>query len=379
MSQGLQIKSLREWIATILAGFFSLLVVLAIVSGDIESVVINTLFTLLLAAYQRRFILDNDALLIRSQLKLFGIGMITFSVKRIALSSLNELVLTFGRAKNELMLTFSSEHSTQVERFDFRGQGELIKRLLSDSGIDYTLRSKETASKRGHKAAVASKDTVADVFYRHTSPGEILSSHSVSRFAMPLPNSQRKTVYIAVAFGLLITIGVVSSSQNWIAGCVLLVLTYLSYWLVRAHLCNQYYFIAQSPQSDIVVDEQYLQLPALLFTDKKARKVAKEQVRTIEARWNYYVVDSYSIGWSRRKIKRPHVVSLTFITDEGPTIAVSNMAINGQALLLALTHKNYPVSLERSTKQALPMLFHIRIAVLLGVVGIIISSMIRFL
>jgi hypothetical protein len=177
---------------------------------------------------------------------------------------------------------------------------------------------------------------------------------------------------------LFFAITVVVSAQNWMAGCVFLSVAYLSYWLTRAYLCNQYYFIAQSPQSDIIVNSDSLSLPALLFEDRQAREFKKEQVRDIKVQWNYYVAGSLTDNWTHDKVKRPHIVELTFVTEQGLTLPLNDMGVNGQSLLLALTHNQYPVSIEMTYKQALPILTHVRIAVIFGIVGIVISSLIRF-
>ncbi|MGO2075270.1 MAG: hypothetical protein ACTH3B_08880, partial [Pseudoalteromonas sp.] len=58
---------------------------------------------------------------------------------------------------------------------------------------------------------------------------------------------------------------------------------------------------------------------------------------------------------------------------------LNDMGVNGQSLLLALTHNQYTVSIERTSKQALPILTHVRIAVIFAIVGIIIFSMARFI
>ncbi|MBH0001995.1 hypothetical protein [Pseudoalteromonas sp. SWYJZ12] len=381
----MQVKLMSEWVTNFLAVIFSMTIILSVLSEDIQSVVTNTIFVAVLFAFQRRLILKNNALITKSQFALLGKTIYVFNRQSIDLSAITEAVLTQKRHKYDLNITYEQGGGHKISHFSFWRQGELVKKLLAMSSVKYVFKTsakQHTQSVNRGERGNATEETVSDIFHLNSSrPTDIKTHHSILRFALPLPDNKKKIVFSVVGVCLFFAIIVVVSAQNWIAGCVLLAVAYLSYWLTKAHLCNKYYFISESPQSDIVVSDNSLLLPALLFEDRQAHEFKKEQVQNIDLKWNYYVAGSFltDATFQSRGVKQPHVVELTFVTEQGMTLALSGTAIDGPALLLALTHNQYPVSIERTSKQALPMLTHIRIAVIFAIIGIIISSMIRFI
>jgi len=376
-----QVKLMSEWATNFLAVIFSMTIILSVLSEDIRSVVTNTIFVAVLFAFQRRLILDNNSLKIKSQFALLGKTLYVFNRQSINLSTITEAVLTQKRHKYELNITYVQDEGHKISHFSCWRQGELIKKLLAMSSVNYDFRASEKQqSQSENKSENATKEMVSDIFHLNSSrPTDIKTHHSILRFALPLPDNKKKIVFSVVVVCLLFAITVVVSAQNWMAGCIFLSVAYLSYWLTKAYLCNQYYFIAQSPQSDIIVNSDNLSLPALLFKDRQARELKKEQVRDIKVQWNYYIAGSLTDNWTHDKVKRPYVVNLTFFTDKGVTLPFNDMGVNGQPLLLALTHNQYPVSIEKTNKQALLILTHVRIAVIFAIVGIIITSTIGFI
>ena len=376
---------MSEWVTNFLAVIFSTTIIFSVLSEDIQSVVTNTIFVAVLFAFQRRLILDNNALITKSQFVLLGKTIYVFNRRSIELSTITEAVLTQRRHKYDLNITYEQDGGHKISHYSCWRQGELIKKLLAMSSVNYVFRSnakQQSQSVNKSERGNATKETVSDIFHLNSSrPTDIKTHHSILRFALPLPDNKKKVVFCVVGVCLLLPIAVVVSSQNWVAGCVLLVVAYLSYWLTKAHLCNKYYFISESPQSDIVVGDKSLLLPALLFEDRQAHEFKKGQVQNINLKWNYYVAGSFitDATFQSRGVKQPHVVELTFVTEQGTTLALSGTAIDGPALLLALTHMNYPVSIERTNKQAMPILTHIRLSVIFVIVVIIISSIIRFI
>ena len=374
---------MSEWVTNFLAVIFSMTIILSVLSEDIQSVVTNTIFVAVLFAFQRRLILKNNALITKSQFALLGKTIYVFNRQSIDLSAITEAVLTQKRHKYDLNITYEQGGGHKISHFSFWRQGELVKKLLAMSSVKYVFKTsakQHTQSVNRGERGNATKETVSDIFHLNSSrPIDIKTHHSILRFALPLPDNKKKIVFSVVGVCLFFAITVVISAQNLMAGCVFLSIAYLSYWLTRAYLCNQYYFIAQSPQSDIVVNSDNLSLLALLFKDRQTSELKKEQVRDIKVQWNYYIAGSLTDNWTHDKVKRPHIVELTFVTEQGLTLPLNDMGVNGQSLLLALTHHQYPVSIEMTDKQALPILTHVRIAVIFGIVGIVISSLIRFI
>lgn len=379
----MQVKLMSEWVTNFLAVIFSMTIILSVLSEDIQSIVTNTIFVAVLFAFQRRLILNNNALETKSQFVLLGKTIYVFNRQSIDLSTITDAVLTQRRHKYDLNITYEQGGGHKISHFSCWRQGELIKKLLAMSSVNYVFKTsakQHTESVNRSERGNATKETLSDIFHLNSSrPTDIKTHHSILRFALPLPDNKKKIVFGVVGVCLFFAITVVVSVQNWMAGCIFLSIAYLSYWLTRAYLCNKYYFIAQSPQSDIIVSSDNLSLPALLFKDRQARELKKEQVRDIKVQWNYYIAGSLTDNWTHDKVKRPHIVELTFVTEKGLTLPLNDMGVNGQSLLLALTHNQYPVSIEMTDKQALPILTHVRIAVIFGIVGIVISSLIRFI
>ncbi|WP_158683698.1 hypothetical protein [Pseudoalteromonas sp. T1lg22] len=104
-------------------------------------------------------------------------------------------------------------------------------------------------------------------------------------------------------------------------------------------------------------------------------------MKRIVVKWNYYIVgkpDIENASLGQQNLNHAYVVDVTFYTDQGDTLALTGMSVNAQALLLALTHWHYPVSLERSNKLAMPIMVHVRIGAVIAVIGVILASLIKY-
>ncbi|MEM5551833.1 hypothetical protein HJP15_08440 [Pseudoalteromonas sp. NEC-BIFX-2020_002] len=127
-----------------------------------------------------------------------------------------------------------------------------------------------------------------------------------------------------------------------------------------------------SPFIDIKINSDELYLPALLFTDKKPRTLTKQDIVSIEAKWNYnYDTIDDSIG---RTTKRSHLISLVFNTTKGQSIALSHWSVDSEALVYSLLKYQYPVSLDRTSEMVYPFKRHIGLMVGLFIVIVIINA-----
>lgn len=375
-----QITSINEWVAKGAAAPFVVLILFSVLSQDITAIVINTLFVAVLFAFQQRLLLQAKALVIRSQFSFFGKTFCVIYERSIPLTSITELTHSQRQHKNDLAITYKNGNGEiKLLSFSCLHQAQQTMELLSASGLKYSVH-RPTQNTKGLQAN-DTKETVTDIFPLGALGKEIKPTHTIARFAMPLPQDKVLTPWVTAGIFALVTIGLTASSGNWVAACVFIALTYLSYWLARAYICNKHYFVAASPCSDIVVKEEHLFLPALLFTDRQARELHKGQVKRIVVKWNYYIVgkpDIENASLGQQNLKHAYVVDVTFYTDQGDTLALTGMSVNAQALLLALTHWHYPVSLERTNKLAMPIMVHVRIGAIIAVIGVILASLIKY-
>lgn len=220
-------------------------------------------------------------------------------------------------------------------------------------------------------------DTFMSIFRYHSlfSQETAKTKFSIAGFCMPIPKAKKKTIKATVLFFVLLTIVLGLTSQNISVVGVLSIVTYLSYWVSRAFVCNEYYFISTSPLSAITVSPDKLYLPALLFNDRKAREVTKKDLDSINANWNHNhtSINNQIVSTSAKA----YVLSIVFNTKQQVTIPTTNFSIDGEALLYSLLKYGYPVTLNKTSKAVYPIKKHIFIMLILFISYMTISYIIK--
>ena len=190
---------------------------------------------------------------------------------------------------------------------------------------------------------------------------------------LPLPESKRRPVSITVLCLALLTGYIAYSTQDWKMSMAFMVLTYLSYWAVRALVCSNYYVIPTSPIDEITIDDKELYLPAMLFTDKKPRTVNKQDIISIDSIWNYNLKANDELIGST--MKRSHLISVAFNTSKGNTIEIPHWSVDSEGLVFSLLKHHYTVSLNKTTKMVYPFKVHVSVFLLLFISMLIFESL----
>lgn len=376
LANSIILKSLLETIKWLLIWLTVAGLVLDILSQGLffdTSDGLDVLLIVALLMFQHRLkFTEHDKLIeVKLGFYFFNQKVILFKDHTINTDAIETIKSREERAVNVIDINYESMQGKRCTHsfrcFKQSKQTQLLVSKLSTVERVYTTKREEAEAE---KADTLSVDKFLRIFPQHTILGsaEAKKSISILRCALPLPDSKKKSVYSIVACFAVLTTYIAFSSQNWKSAMAFLVITYLSYWLARAFVCNNYYFIKSSPLSSITINDEELYLPALLFTDQKPRTLTKQDIVSIDAQWNYdYQSIEGSIG---RTTKRSHLISLAFNTTKGKSIPLSHISVDGKALIFSLLKHQYPVSLNRTNQMVHPIKRHVGLLVIFFIVVI---------
>ena len=338
---------------------------------------LDVLLIIALLMFQHRLKFDehNNQIDIKLGAYFFKKKIFTYSHHTIDTNSIDTISFRADKAVNIIDINYTSA-AGKLNTYTFRcfkqtKQAQLVVSKLSTVERVYRAKREEAEAEKTNSATVSE---FSKIFPQNTILGNAEAKNNISilRCALPLPNSKKKQVYLTVACFALLTIFIAFSSQNWKSSFAFLVITYASYYFARVIICNKYYFIKTAPLSSIIVNDDELYLPALLFNDKTPRTLSKQDIISIKAKWNYnYDSIENSIG---RTSKRSHLISLVFDTTKGQSISLSHWSVDSQALVYSLLKYQYPVSLDRTNQMVYPFKRHVGLMVGLFIVIVIINA-----
>ncbi|MCF2826459.1 MULTISPECIES: hypothetical protein [unclassified Pseudoalteromonas] len=372
------LKSVSESVTNGIAILFLFSSVLHLVGSSFLEALIYLVISLLLFSYRNRLMFDlaQKHFVITKQLSLLNVSIRRIDECVIPLPTVTDVSLDCNKQLNYIGISYLSEsEEPAVYSFSCLRQTDELNALLSASGFDRNVqRTADTDRRSTTRSTPTSLARLFPLFMN--SNRDIEERFSVLRCALPTPKHKLHIVWMVVGAFALMTCFILYSSQNYIAGLVFLVLTYFSYWLTSLFISNKHYFVYHSPCNQIKVEENSLLLPALLFTDKQAREVKKDEVNNIKVHWNTFTVSDLDRLTS--STRRNHIVDLVFDTEYGATVSLSGMSVEAEPLLLALTHWQYPLSIERTDKAVFPMVRHFQYGILVFIIGIIVWAMTTF-
>ncbi|QUI70857.1 hypothetical protein [Pseudoalteromonas sp. M8] len=372
------LKSVSESVTNGIAILFLFSSVLHLGGSSFLEALIYLVISLLLFSYRNRLMFDSaqKQFVITKQLSLLNVNIRRIDEYVIPLPTVADVSLDCNKQLNYIGISYLSEsEEPAVYSFSCLRQTDELNALLSASGFDRNVqRTADTDRRSTTRSTPTSLARLFPLFMN--SNRDIEERFSVLRCALPTPKHKRHIVWMVVGAFALMTCFILYSSQNYIAGLVFLVLTYFSYWLTSLFISNKHYFVYHSPGNQIKVEENSLLLPALLFTDKQAREVKKDEVNDIKVHWNTFTVSDLDRLTS--STRRNHIVDLVFDTEYGATVSLSGMSVEAEPLLLALTHWQYPLSIERTDKAVFPMVRHFQYGILVFIIGIIVWAMTTF-
>ncbi|MBE3674051.1 hypothetical protein [Pseudoalteromonas distincta] len=380
MANSIILKSLLETIKWLLI----LLTVAGLVLGFLSqglifdtSDALDVLLIIALLMFQHRLKFDehNNEIDVNFAAYFFKKKIFTFSHHTIDTSTIKTISCQDNKAISVIDINYTCAEG-KLSTYTFRcfkqaKQAQLVVNKLSTVERVYTAKREEAEAEKTNSATV---NKFSKIFPQNTILGNAEAKNNISilRCALPLPNSKKKSVYVTVACFTLLTLFISFSSQNWKASFAFLVITYASYYFARVIICNKYYFIKTAPLSSIIINDDELFLPALLFTDKTPRTLTKQDIISIKAKWNYnYDSIENSVG---KTSKKSHLISLVFNTTKGQSIPLSHWSVDSEALVYSLLKYQYPVSLDRTSEMVYPFKRHVGLMVGLFIVIVIINA-----
>jgi len=339
---------------------------------------LDVLLIIVLLMFQHRLKFDehNNRIDIKLGAYFFKKEIFTYSHHSIDTNSINTISFRADKAVNIIDINYTSAEG-KLSTYTFRcfkqdKQAQLVVSKLSTVERVYAAKREEAEAEKTNSATV---NKFTKIFPQHTILGNAEAKNNIPilRCALPLPDSKKSLVHFVVVCFALLTLFIAYSSQNWKSSFAFLVITYLSYYFARVIVCNKYYFIKAAPLSSIIVNGDELYLPALLFTDKTPRTLTKQDIISIEAKWNYnYDSIDDSIG---RTTKRSHLISLVFNTTKGQSISLTHWSVDSEALVYSLLKYQYPVSLDRASQMVYPFKRHVGLFVFLFILIILVMNL----
>ncbi|WP_024599092.1 hypothetical protein [Pseudoalteromonas sp. TAE56] len=380
MANSIILKSLLETIKWLLIWLTVAGLVLGVLSQGLifdasDGLDVLLIIALLLFQHRLKFDEHNNQIDVKLGAYLFKKKIFTFSHHSIDTSTIKTISCQDNKAISVIDINYTSAEG-KLSTYTFRcfkqaKQAQLVVNKLSTLERVYTAKREEAEAEKTNSGTV---NKFSKIFPQNTILGNAEAKNNISilRCALPLPDSKKKSVYLTVACFTLLTLFISFSSQNWKASFAFLVITYASYYFARVIICNKYYFIRTAPLSSIIINNDELFLPALLFTDKTPRTLTKQDIISIKAKWNYnYDSVENSVG---RTSKRSHSISLVFDTTKGQSIPLSHWSIDSKALVYSLLKYQYPVSLDRTSEMVYPFKRHVGLMVGLFIVIVIINA-----
>ncbi|CAM2768808.1 Bacterial membrane flanked domain protein [Pseudoalteromonas distincta] len=380
LAKSIILKSLLETIKWLLIWLTVAGLVLGVLSQGLifdTSDGLDVLLIIALLMFQHRLKFDehNNQIDIKLGAYFFKKEIFTYSHHTIDTNSINTISFRADKAINIIDINYTSVQG-KLSTYTFRcfkqaKQAQLVVNKLLTVERVYTAKREETEAAKTNSATV-SKFT--KIFPQHTILGNAEAKNNIPilRCALPLPDSKKNLVHFIVVCFALLTLFIAFSSQNWKASFAFLVITYASYYFARVIVCNKYYFIKTAPLSSIIINDDELFLPALLFTDKTPRTLTKQEIISIEAKWNY---DYKSVEGSARKTKRSYLISLVFNTSKGQSISLTHWSVDSEELVFSLLKHKYPVSIDRTSQMVYPFKRHVGLFVCLFILIILATAL----
>lgn len=380
MANSIILKSLLETIKWLFIWLTVAGLVLGVLSQGLifdTSDGLDVLFIFALLMFQHRLKFDEhkNQIDIKLGAYFFKKELFTYSHHTIDTNSINTSSFRADKAISVIDINYTSAEG-KLSTYTFRcfkqaKQAQLVVRTLSTVERVYTARREEAEAEKTNSATVSK---VTKIFPQHTILGNAEAKNNIPilRCALPLPDSKKNLVHFIVVCFALLTLFIAYSSQNWKSSFAFLVITYVSYYFARVIVCNKYYFIKTAPLSSIIVNDDELYLPALLFNDKTPRTLTKQDIISIEAKWNY---NYDSVEGSARKTKRSYLISLVFNTTKGQSISLTHWSVDSEALVFSLLKHKYPVSLDRTSQMVYPLKLHVGLFVFLFILIILVMNL----
>ncbi|KZY42189.1 hypothetical protein A3733_20605 [Pseudoalteromonas shioyasakiensis] len=203
------------------------------------------------------------------------------------------------------------------------------------------------------------RDNFNSIFFQTFIKTKVQPEIPIIRCAVPLPKAQKFKAKLITAVIFIIACHLVWKTQSGAGAIAAVVITYLSYFLIQMFIANKRYFIHESPLCEIKINKEEVYLPALLFDDRKARTLKREDLLNVEAVWNFTRTKSgYDINDPQPR--RAYLFSVIFKTRYGDSIPLNDWSLEHPELFKTLVEYDYPVTMIRTAKRGSPITVHIK-------------------
>ncbi|MGO2479082.1 MAG: hypothetical protein ACTH7Q_12135, partial [Pseudoalteromonas sp.] len=258
MKNTIEIKSLIEnlkWILIFLT-FASILLNLYYHGlTNVQYFVVELIVLFLLIGFDNRLVYDRKThkLSVWFTLKFFNISLYKFKRLVIKKERIEDIRYKSSNKLTTINIHYVSDDNVpSTYSFICFLQNKTVQTLnKSVCPSKQRVQTEKNTKHREKNELFLTMDTFVGIFRYHSlfSKATAKTKFNIARFCMPIPKAKKNRVKAIVLFFVLLTIALSYTSQNIKVLGVLSIVTYLSYWVSRAFICNKHYFISASPLS----------------------------------------------------------------------------------------------------------------------------------
>jgi hypothetical protein len=169
----------------------------------------------------------------------------------------------------------------------------------------------------------------------------------VTLFMLPLPRQYFHHVWASSYIGSMVALFILYSSQNVIAAIVVGLFGAGVSAVRRKLICDKYYTFGASPITEIVISEEYLNIPAVYFENKQAKQIKKTDIQSIDIEWNWYKSNGAELN---DRYREPYVFNLNIDVENDSSLALAGQSFDSKKFVIALCELGYSATLTQITK-----------------------------
>ena len=170
----------------------------------------------------------------------------------------------------------------------------------------------------------------------------------VSPFLMPLPRSKVRMLYALIYVAIIISLLIVFYFNHTEVAAGVLLFCLAMVLVVRKSFCDQHYLNVLFEDHSLVVNEEYLEVPAILTETRQRMKIAKHKVKQIIVPWNTWYVNSWRSSFYQKK----HTVFTIVIALNNQTqIDIPPNSLDHKVLLCKLAKDGYELIAKKVETQ----------------------------
>ncbi|WP_144211082.1 hypothetical protein [Shewanella donghaensis] len=197
----------------------------------------------------------------------------------------------------------------------------------------------------------------------------VMRQFPVILFMLPLPSQYFHRVWIPSYISSILALFIVYSSQNFIAAIVVGLFGGGVSAVRRKLICDKHYTFGASPITEIIISEEYLDIPAVYFENKQAKQIKKTDIQSIDIEWNWYKSGKVQFGGGYLE---PYVFNLNIDVENESRLVLAGQSFDSKKLVIALCELGYNATLTQITKTPMAWRYYILgplVVFLLGVIG----------